>query len=84
MEKVIADQIRGMAGKESSTPSPTILNASLPSPFLSEGIRRVSDLMKEERFTFPINGRDFDTSIAEAELLSPIVHNLIKHDGSVV
>jgi hypothetical protein len=56
---------------------------SLPYRFLYEGMNRVGDLMRNDRFTFKVNGKVFDASIAEAVILSPTIPALLEHDRSV-
>jgi hypothetical protein len=55
---------------------------SLPYRFLYEGLHRISELMKNERFTFIVNGRKYETNIVEACLLSPKVHYNLEQDNS--
>jgi hypothetical protein len=62
--------------------SPTHAHIPLLYRFLYDGIGRVSDLMNTSQFTFVVNDKVFPTSIIEAVLLSPAVHENVMNDLS--
>jgi hypothetical protein len=50
--------------------------------FISDGLKRVFDLMNTPQFTFVVNDKLFPLSIVEAVLLSPAVHENVENDLS--
>jgi hypothetical protein len=63
---------------ETTTNKPT--EAALPYRFFFDGVTRLTELMNDRPFNFVVNGRLFESSLGEAVLLSPKVHQLIKND----
>jgi hypothetical protein len=56
------------------------------SPFhaiLQDGLERVLDVVKSDNFSFIVKGRVFISTIAEATLFSPKVHEMLRSDPSV-
>jgi hypothetical protein len=60
--------------------SPTHAHIPLLYRFLYDGLGRVSDLMNTSQFTFRVNDKVFATSVVEAVLLSPAVHENVTND----
>jgi hypothetical protein len=73
-----------MGERESSVGSRKRLSMSLPYRFFYEGVQRMMGLMKNDCFIFIVNGHRFETSIAEAILLSPAIYERLMDDGSIL
>jgi hypothetical protein len=50
---------------------------------LQDGLDRMLDIVKTDDFTFIVNGESFKSTIAEAILISPKVHEMLRFDLSV-
>jgi hypothetical protein len=64
----------------------SLFNAELTSkwtPFyaiLQNGLERMFSVLKSDNFTFVVNGQVFESTVAEAVLLSPKVHETLRLD----
>jgi hypothetical protein len=55
-------------------PSDALLNGSVFYALLQDGLSRMLSVVKTDKFEVVLNGESFETTVAEAVLLSPIVY----------
>jgi hypothetical protein len=48
---------------------------------LQDGLERMLSVLKSDNFTFVVNGQVFESTVAEAVLLSPKVHETLRFDA---
>jgi hypothetical protein len=49
---------------------------------LQDGLDRMFNVVKSEEFHFFMNGDCYESTLAEAVLISPTVHDVLRHDRS--
>jgi hypothetical protein len=49
----------------------------------NNGLKRMLDFIKSNKFTFIVNGFDFESTVVEAILISPFVYESLLQDPSV-
>jgi hypothetical protein len=49
---------------------------------LQDGLTRLFEVVKSDEFRFIVNGDSFESSVAEAVLISPTIHEVLQNDQS--